>query len=124
MVAIKCLAILLFAAAVTAIPVAGDEHHDAGHDINLKDSSLKCKIPEQTLFCCNNARDTEATGIFAGVLDTDFIKCDALPINTWTVDAIIGQNKCKGKTACCHSESHQDGQFNIVTDCVSVAGIN
>ncbi|PWW73424.1 hypothetical protein C7212DRAFT_366214 [Tuber magnatum] len=83
MVSIKPLVVLLFTAAVAAIPVVGDEHHDVGRNGNINGSNMKCENPEQTLFCCNDSKSSEVTGTFSGILDNSFVKCDALAVNGW-----------------------------------------
>ncbi|RPA99680.1 hypothetical protein L873DRAFT_1806174 [Choiromyces venosus 120613-1] len=117
MVSIKSLAVVLFAVAVTAIPVAHD-------DANAQNNSQRCPKQEQKMFCCNDATSSKATGIFSGVLNNIAVKCNMVPVNVIAVDAVSGQSACNAKAACCTSEQDQEGLVNLATGCVAVAGVN
>ncbi|PWW73423.1 hypothetical protein C7212DRAFT_285611 [Tuber magnatum] len=120
MVSIKSLAVILLAAAVTAAPVVGDEHH--GKDVNIKDHSKRCPKQSQQMFCCNDADSSKAAGPYTGVLDKVNVKCNTVPVNVWAVDVVSSAGQCDGKAACCTSEADQNGILNLVTGCVAFAG--
>ena len=78
MVSIKSLAVLLFAAAVTAAPFAGDKK-DGGHnvnDVNLDNSSIKC-ADGQEIHCCNNDVSSK-DAVLLSFLNGIQVKCDNL----------------------------------------------
>ena len=75
MVSIKSLAVLLFAAAVTAAPFAGDKK-DGGHNVNIDDSSIKC-ANGQEIHCCNNDVSSKDAGLLS-FLNGAQVKCNNL----------------------------------------------
>ncbi|RPA99681.1 hypothetical protein L873DRAFT_1789376 [Choiromyces venosus 120613-1] len=123
MVAIKSLAVLLFAAVIAASPIAGGDGH-GNTNVNAQNNSKRCPKQEQKMFCCNDASDSKATGIFSGVLSNIAVKCNMVPVNVIAVDAVSGQSACNAKAACCTSEQDQEGLVNLATGCVAVAGVN
>ncbi|PWW73433.1 hypothetical protein C7212DRAFT_366222 [Tuber magnatum] len=66
-VSIEPLAVALFAAVVTAIPVAGGEGR--GSDVKVEDKGQLCPKQNQQMFCCNDATDSKVAGPCASVLD-------------------------------------------------------
>ena len=83
MVSIKSLAVLLFAAAVTAVPLAGDKHGDkhGGNNFNHKDASEVCGAQKQEFYCCNNASASKTTDASTDVLNSPDLKCNAVTVN-------------------------------------------
>ena len=78
MVSIKSLAVLLFAAAVTAAPLAGDKK-DVGHNVNnvdFDDSSIKC-ANGQEIHCCNDDVSSKDAGLLS-FLNGAQVKCNNL----------------------------------------------
>ena len=75
MVSIKSLAVLLFAAAVTAAPFAGEkDSHNA-----VAASKNTCEI-DQKIHCCNDDGSSKSTSL-AAILNNPQIKCDNLGVN-------------------------------------------
>ncbi|KAG0124212.1 hypothetical protein HOY82DRAFT_634808 [Tuber indicum] len=115
MVAIKSLAVLLFTAAVTAIPLAG------GND-NAGDHSVQCGDQGQTLYCCNDISDSKTKGKYVGLLDDVTVKCNDVTSNVQSVDGVSRQSQCDAKAACCSSSNiEQNGFINIVFGCQAIA---
>ncbi|CUS12868.1 unnamed protein product [Tuber aestivum] len=126
MVSIKSLAILLFAAAVTAIPVAGGEHHDGhdGHNVKVHDNSKVCPEQNQEIYCCNDAQKSGDIGSKTSILDGLKVKCNNVPVNVLAVDVLSGASQCSGKAACCSSNNKQNGVANVDLGCIALAGLN
>ncbi|PWW73434.1 hypothetical protein C7212DRAFT_301024 [Tuber magnatum] len=119
MVSVKSLAVILFAAAVTAIPVAGGDNR--GRDVKVHDKSQRCPDQSQQIFCCNDATDSKVTGAYTGVLDGVAVRCNTVPVNAVAVDVVSQAQQCSAKSACCNSETSQNGLVNIAFGCVAFA---
>jgi len=78
MVSIKSLAVLLFAAAVTAAPLAGEKKDD-GHGDNVHVSKNTCEA-EQKIHCCEDDGKSQNTGLLT-LLNNPQIKCNNLGVN-------------------------------------------
>ena len=76
MVSIKSLAVLLFAAAITAAPLAGEKKNDGD---NVHVSKNTCQA-EQNIHCCNDDGKSQNTGIVS-LLNNAQIKCNNLGVN-------------------------------------------
>ncbi|KAG0124214.1 hypothetical protein HOY82DRAFT_618174 [Tuber indicum] len=121
MVSIKSLAVLLFAAAVTAAPLVGNEHHD-GHNVKVNDSSKTCPGQNQKLYCCDDADKIGNVGTYTSVLDNIKVKCNSGISNVQSVDGVSNLGQCSAKAACCSSSSKQNGLGNSNIDCVAFTG--
>ncbi|CUS12869.1 unnamed protein product [Tuber aestivum] len=118
MVAIKSLAVLLFAAAAAAGPGAGGHGH--GSNVDVKDSSIKCGNQDQKIYCCNDNTHEKAVGQYTGVFNGLSVKCNSVPVNVLAVvDVVSAQKQCSAGAACCNAESDENGVVNIVTGCVA-----
>jgi len=79
MVSIKSLAVLLFAAAVTAAPFAGEKPHGnqhGGNNLNFKDAHEVCGEQKQEFYCCDNASASKTTDDYTGVLNGLKVQCN------------------------------------------------
>ncbi|KAG0639485.1 hypothetical protein HOY80DRAFT_1000953 [Tuber brumale] len=118
MVSIKSLAVILFAAAVTAIPVAGGE----GHGDIVKDNSKSCTGQDQEMFCCNDHTKSTGHASHVALVDKIPLKCNNVNGNFQSVQGVSGQSQCSGKAVCCTGkEASQNGFLNFATGCFALA---
>jgi len=83
MVSIKSLAVLLFAAAVTAIPLAGDKHGDkhGGNNFSHETAHEACGAQKQEFYCCNKASASKTTDAYTAVLKDVNFQCNTVTGN-------------------------------------------
>ncbi|KAG0124213.1 hypothetical protein HOY82DRAFT_618170 [Tuber indicum] len=117
MVSIKSLAVILFAAAVTAIPVAGGE----GHGSNVEDNSKSCTGQDQEVFCCNKFTKSKGHGSHVAMFDSIAFDCNSATSSVHSIDGVSGQSQCSEKAVCCTSDGAQNGFLNLDSGCFAIA---
>ncbi|PUU80444.1 hypothetical protein B9Z19DRAFT_1079368 [Tuber borchii] len=111
MVSIKSLAVFLFAAAVTAAPLAGEKKGDST-DITFTKNSCEA---EQKIHCCNDDGKSQNAGL-AAILNNAQIKCNNLGVNVLAVPTLTDNSMCKGTIVCCPGDNSQTGLVNANAD--------
>ncbi|PUU80445.1 hypothetical protein B9Z19DRAFT_730525 [Tuber borchii] len=110
MVSIKSLAVLLFAAAVTAAPLAGEKD---SHD-SVAVSKNTCQV-DQKIHCCNDGGSSKSTSV-VDLLNNPQIECNNLGVNVLAVPTLTDSSRCKGTIICCPGDNQQTGLVNANVD--------
>ncbi|PUU80446.1 hypothetical protein B9Z19DRAFT_1107039 [Tuber borchii] len=119
MVSIKSLAVLLFAAAITAAPLAGEKD---SHD-SVAVSKNTCKVG-QKIHCCDDDGSSANAGLVS-LLNNPQIKCNNLGVNVLAVPTLTDNSRCKGTIICCPGDNSQTGLVNANVDLKCTApGLN
>ncbi|PUU80443.1 hypothetical protein B9Z19DRAFT_1079364 [Tuber borchii] len=111
MVSIKSLAVLLFAAAVTAAPLAGEKKgggHGDSNDITVSKNTCEA---DQEFHCCNDDGSSANAGLVS-LLNNPQLKCNSLGVNVLAVPTLTDNSMCKGTIVCCPGDNSQTGLVN------------